>query len=243
MIKLSNESIKKIEELINICIPLHIDMVLIEDGKISGINDEKSCILLSQNGISDFQDNKICLSRLGILNARLNLLKNGKDFSIIAKENDKKEISQLELSNISSKIQFRCMSPNLMKAPKGINDPANWLLQITKEELENITGAVRVMGAKKVIVNNRSNECTIECYDVNNDVFSLKLENRPIWINEQNDQTSNIFVHYYDANIFIPLLKLSINNDNIIDIIIGELGTISTIAGEHTCTIIPQVEV
>lgn len=240
--KLSNNDIKNIDELLTVCASLGIDMILIDDGLISGINAEKSCILISKNNVPNFNGNKVCLSRLGMLNARINLLKNGKNFSITTKENDKKEISQLEISNSGAKVQFRCMSSNLMKAPKGINDPACWILSISKQELETLLGAVRVMGSKKIIISNKSDGCYIECLDVNNDVFSIKLECEVIWVNEeQNEPTSKIFVNYYATDVLIPLLKLSINSDNI-DLVIGELGTLSTMAGNHPCTIIPQVE-
>lgn len=241
--KLTNEDIKKIEGLIQVCMPLGIDMVLINDEMISGINDEKSCILVSSSDIPAFDGNKICLSRLGVLNARLNLLKNGKNFSMSAKENDKKEISQIELSNDGAKVQFRCMSPNLMKAPKGVNDPANWVITITKEELEMILGGVRVMGAKRLIVSNKSDGCYVECSDVNNDIFSIKLSNNASWAGEEDEPSSVVFAHYYATDVLLPLLKMAANPENQnIDLVIGELGTLSTVAGSHPCTIIPQVE-
>lgn len=241
--KLVDTEIKKIENLIQTCMPLGIDTVLISLDMISGINEDKTCILLTLNDeyIPNFDSHKVCLSRLGVLNSRLNLLR--KDgLTINAKENDKKEISQLEISNRSSKIQYRCMSPNLIKAPKGVNDPAKWVLTLSNDEIELINGAVKVMGSKKLIIHKKEDNCFVECSDTNNDLFSSGLSNKCQWVKEDEEDTNENFVFYYSTEILLSFLKLAKTHDSV-SIIIGEMGTLTGFANGFTCVIIPTVEV
>lgn len=227
------------ENIISVCSSVSIDNIIIEDGMIRGINDEKSCVILSSNiSLSGLGSTKLGLARLSVLAARLSVLKNSKNFNIELAVNNKDEVTHIRLSGGGAKVDFRCAAPGLIRAPKAINDPPNWRLEISKEQAEMVSSAVRVMGAKTVVIAKKGNDVVIECSDSNNDVFSISLEKNPEWVSEETSTPEVAFAHYYPANMLLAVFK----QKQSCELVIGENGTLTTQIGGHFLTIISKID-
>ncbi len=227
------------ENIISVCSSVGIENVIIEDGMIRGINDEKSCVILSSSGIPEFGETKLGLARMSVLSARLNVLKSSKNFDLEAVVNPtKNEVTHLRLSGAGAKVEFRCAAPSIIRAPKAINDPPSWRVEVSKEQAEMIVSAVRVMNAKTLVVAKKGSQLLFECSDTNNDVFSISLETPAEWVNEQKDTPEPAFAYYYPANILLSLLK----QKQTCELIIGESGTLTTQINGHFLTVISKVD-
>lgn len=236
--KLEAKEVQNLTGLLRSCAALGIENILIEEGFARGVNEDKSCVFISDQNIPSFGANKIGLSRLGVLLSRLNLMANVKDSGVDAKETAKSEISHLEIAGGRSKMQYRCAAPSLVKAPKSVNDTPTWMVTIKQEELELLVNSIKLMGAKRVVLILQDSQIRVECSDTNNDIFSSTLETPPIQV-DPDVTLDNSFVHYYPADVLLSVFK---QNSGDIEMVVGELGTLSMTASGHPVTVIAQVE-
>ena len=232
--KLSPIDIAALRVILTTCNSADIDAVIIEDGVIRGINEARTCAIISSVNVPNLGNQKMGMTRLSALKARLDLLGDGA--AVDAKETDRGEISQLEMSSGKNRAQYRCTSSALIKAPKSINDTPVYAVQINKEQLQLVFYGLRVYGAKTVCVAIRKDGVTsIEAKDTNNDVFSVTLDTVAEMVGGDGaDSVAN----YYAADVFSALLKAP---QDAVSIIIGAAGTLTVTVNEHCMTVLPQV--
>lgn len=237
--KLTNTSMVDLDKLLSVCILANIDNIIIENGQVSGVNEERSCAIISDQNIPSFgTDVKLGISRLSTLQTRMNLFKEDPKVAIEAKENARKEISQLEISGTNAKVQFRCSSPAMIKAPKAIT--ANPLKDVTvlKSEIPIILSGVRAMGSKRVTLAIKENgETTLDFSDTNNDAFNVTLESKANHLGEDKPASC---VHYYPAEIMLPLIRAG-QDQSSISIIVSDNGVAQLLVNGHIMTMLPQI--
>ena len=230
--KLSLISISNLETVLSTCAVAGIDTIIIEDGAIRGINDDKSCIIISDKNVPELPENtKLGLSRLGNLSSRLSLFRADPQLAVDAKENDRGEISTLEISSPSGKVQFRATSSALIKAPKKVNDVEKYVVTIGKDSVPFILQGSKAMGAKNVVIASKKDGVYIECTDTNQDVFSTRVA----------EPQADIFANTYKADVLLALLKAACVSETV-NMSIGEVGTLSIEVNGHNLIILPQVQ-
>ena len=234
--KLNQKSIKNLQDLLSLCSIADIESVVIEDNAIRGISEDKSCVIISDKNIPDFGEGaKIGLSRLGVLATRISLFKDDDQMTVDAKINDRNEVSTLEISNPSAKIQFRCTSPSLIRAPKKVNDEASFSVSINKEDIPFIISGAKSMSSKRVTIAGKANGIYLEFTDTNQDVCSIK-------VSEPNDK---IVAVQLPANSFLSLLKTASgynDEEKQVTIVVGEVGSVNFAVGAHSIIILPLAQ-
>lgn len=228
---ITSEQLNEIKTALQVASVGGIESVIIEDGLFRGVNDSKSFAIISDNKIPKFPQ-KIGITRISTLLKRLGLFTG--EVSVNAKETDRGEIAMMEFASGRNKMQFRCTSTMLIKAPKSINDEANFALILTEEESTMLVNSIRVMGNKKIllIVNNEK-QARFEVKDESNDMFKFDLANEIV---SDNEVSSCLFSYPSDMIVSV-FSKL----DDGAAIIIGQMGTIKTFVGGHEVTILPVV--
>jgi hypothetical protein len=230
--KLSTQDTQYLETILATAAIGGIEAVVIEDGFVRGVNPDKTFAIISDNNVPAFPQ-KIGIARLNSLTQRISIFK-GKDTVIDAKESERGEISAMEISSGKNKVQFRCTSTMLIKAPKSINDEVNCDVAITKDEMKMILDAIRVMGAKKVTLALRKDgSVQFEIADESNDSFKIVLE-------YSLPDGKNTEVYYYQASVLAALLKAKMDFDTV-KFKLGQMGTIKTEIIGHEVTILPQI--
>lgn len=231
--KLTLESITCLEKLLTTCAIVDIDSIIIEDGTVRGVNEDKSCVIISSVSVPELPElYKMGLSRLSTLNTRLALFKSDPQTIVDARENDRGEISSLEISSPSAKVQFRCTSAALIKAPKKINDTVKFMLELDRDQVPFILSGAKSMGAKKAVIASKKDGTFFEFTDTNQDTFSIRV----------GDSLDEVFAHHFPAGVFLPLLRAVINNEGAIILNIGEIGTLNLTVNGYPLTILPQIQ-
>lgn len=237
--KLDKKSQTNLESILQLCSSVGIDSILIDEESVRGVNEEKSCVIISKDNIPTLNGNKIGLSRIGVLLARINLLKSDSNAYIEATKNEKSEITQLDIIATGAKVQFRCTSTVLIKAPKSVNDSPHWLITVPENQIDLLVNGVRTMGAKKILLTKNGSKCNIECADVSQDTFSISLNTDVKWVCEDPNTEETNFVYYYPTDVLLPVIKQLSGKD--IELTIGENGTLTTKINSHPITIISQI--
>lgn len=234
--KLSSEEINKLKLLLSTCSSMNVDSIVIIDGVVRGMNDDKTSVLISKEGVPNF-GKKIGLSNLSMLMARLSIFNGKSDITVDAKESDRGEISSLEAASGRSKFQFRCTSTVLLdgKIPKAVNDAATSRIFLSKEEVKTVLDAVRVMGAKKIcLVKNSDRRVELSIADSNNDTFKVSVETPCEDLGEEDTQ-----VVFYPTDVFTAALKASAGD--LIQLTLGNRGTLTAQINNHPVILLPQV--
>ena len=236
--KLSPESIANLEKILSTCSIASIDAIIIDEEGVRGINENKSCVIISNTNVPKLPESfKMGLTRLGVLTNRLSLFKSDPQITVDAKENDQRaEISSLEVSSPTAKVQFRCTSSALIKAPKKINDTVKFSLSINKDQVPFILSGAKSMSAKFAVLAGKKDGIFFEFTDSNQDTFSTKV----------SDSNDLIFANCYAADVLLPLIKSAAagmaDSENILSIEIGEIGTARLQINGYDLTVLPQIQ-
>lgn len=226
--KFTNTDINNLNNLLSICSLVDIDALVIEDGRLSSVNADRTCAFLTDANIPVLPaDVKLCISKLKVLRDRLDIFKTDPKLAIETKEKPNGEISSLEISGSNAKVQFRTSPRNTVKVPKAINDIPVKEVIITKEEAQTILTATKAMGSKKLTFNvGKKDEVTVELSDSNNDKFSIQLENAAVSLGDKANFTS-----YYFVDVFSSVLKAAAAEGKPVAITINEASAIIEVNG------------
>lgn len=234
--KLSSDDLSNLTRLLATCSVCNIDSVIIADGLIRGVNESKTCALISGVNVPAFSQ-RIGLARIGALKSRLDLFSSNNQTVINTRESERGEITMLEISSGRNNVQFRCTATSLIKAPSSINDEPCASVFLDRQEVRSVLDAVRVMGSKKVsIVVRPSGDVSVELCDASNDSFKIGLKNPVEFLSEPLTST---VVQYYQADIFSSIFR-NIDSD-VCTLILGVAGTLSVDLNSHAVTLIPQI--
>lgn len=235
--KLTNEDISNLSSILSTCAIGGIESIIVEDGNLRGIDEARTFVIISQHNIPKFPQ-KIGLSRLGSLKQRMELFVGNSATVMQANESERGEISSLDIAAGRNKVQFRCTSTMLIKAPKAVNDTETHRLTFSKEELKLVLNAAKVMGSKTIqLVIKKDGTVSIIVNDAANDAFSMVLDAPAQNIGDDGDSV----VHYYHAAAFMSVMREHAASNDVAGAVIGEAGTFRTALNGHTVYLLPKV--
>ncbi len=237
--KLTSQDTANLLSVLATCAVGGIESIIIEDGVARGVNEARTYVMIAtDDGVPRFPQ-KLGLSRLSALRQRLELFAGNSATIIEAKETERGEISSLDIAAGRNKVQFRCTSTMLIKAPKAINDEPIFKVFLSKDELKMALNAIKVMGnktAQLVIKKDRSAQLIL-C-DSSNDAFTMALETPvELWANVPEQDS---VVHYYHADIFYSVMR-ALPDAEITAFTVGSMGTIRTKVNGHAVTLMPKI--
>ena len=226
--KLATDSIAKLDVLLQTALTAGIKKLIVEDGKIRGIDEKQTVVIITSDNVPDFEGKQVAINRLESLAARLNLVKSQGLVEIEATEaSNGTDISILDLSAGKTKAQFRCASVEAVKGvPKNVADTLVWEIKIDSKVLPTISQAVNAMGAESVTVACKDGKTvSIELVDTNKDVFTMDLTDPAEWIGTGSAQSS--FCQKYPAKTFVTLVKEALKVSDPLSMFMGEGGIFS----------------
>jgi hypothetical protein len=205
--KLTTQTIDRLKNLLQVCAVANIDKLIIADGKIRGVEETFSIVLLADQDVPDFGTFKVGLNRLNVLRNRLALVQN--DLTINAAESKNgSDITHLEISGKNTKVQFRCAQADMMKIPKALNDVPNWFVQIPIDTVKLIKQAVSAMELEDLILTAKPNgEIFFEGIDKNKDTFETKFADKAVWIPDNTPEpNTKVFCYTFPVKCLMSIL-------------------------------------
>lgn len=234
--KLTAPDIENLRTALSVSRIVGIELAVLRDGKILGVNDKRDAAIISQLNLSCSADVKIGIGRVDELTKRVSLFSEGVEAEL--KVNDKGEVSLLTFSAGRTKLQFRCTSMSLLdrKYPQENADTEAVVVSFTRPEVAQLSQGARTLGAENIVVRvSTAGETFVECTDSNNDRFALTLENAAEFVTSPE---SIVFV--YRAELLTNLLSSSAKELDTITVVIGEGGSLTGVLRGHTLIIMPQ---
>jgi hypothetical protein len=226
--KLTADSIHRIDLLVQTAMVAGLKKLVIEQDKVRGIDEKQSVVILSTDNVPDLSGKQVGINRIDQLNARLNLVKSQGDLTIEATEAPNgNDISMFDIVAGKTKAQFRAASVEAVKGvPKNINDTLIWEIKVTGKILPTLNQGVSAMAAETLTIASRDGtSVSFECVDGNKDVFTTDADEAPVWIGQGSAQSS--FCKKYPAKTLLSLLKEAVKTTDPVSLKLGEGGILS----------------
>ena len=238
--KLSKQDVSRLHTILQTAALGGIEAICFKEEDLfkfaSGLNKGSTCALITTEIPALSQ--KLGLNRVNILKSRLDLLINHPDLSIDAKEHERGEISQLEITAGKAKMSYRASASSMIKAPREIEDPMIGLCTIKKEQWDLIVGAIRSMSAKQVcLILKQDGQVIFEAADESTtDRFSVVLDD-PL---EAPDGLEESMVHYLPSDMLVTIARAAMTEDKLC-FSVGVGGTVKMIVNNCEMSIFAQV--
>jgi hypothetical protein len=245
--KLSQESVRNLKTLLQTVSLVKIDRLIIESGKIRGVDDDQTVVIVSDQNVPDFNGATVGLNRLSILANRIGLFDANEDFSVEAVEAPSRDneggtdISAFKLAAKGSKFEYRTARAGAIKAPKMLNDTFVWAVTVPVDAIKIAISAANTMGSDQIaLVSKSSGEVLFEIVDGSTqDSFTTKIADEAVWLPEDEDQPVQSFVNYYAVKALMPLLKAASAQGDVV-LLVGEEGMLQITVNNYTLTLLPR---
>ena len=239
--KLNTDTIAQLDKLLQTAMIAGLKKLVIEPGKVRGIDEKQSVVIISTTNVPDLNGKQIGVNRIDQLTARINLVKAQGDLAIEATESQQNpaDIALLDLSVGKTKAQFRCASVEAVKGvPKNITDTLVWEIKVGGKTLATIGQGVSAMGSDQLTIASRDGKTvSFECVDSNKDVFTTDAEDAPVWTGTGTAGTS--FCQKYPAKTLLGLLKEASKSEDPVTLRLGEGGILNLEVNKFNFYVIP----
>jgi hypothetical protein len=235
--KLNDNAIGALRVALHIAKAIDLELAVLENGQILGINDKKDAVIISELKILP-EGVRLGIGRVAELQKRLTLFGDAVEADL--KVNDKQEGVMLTLQSGRSKVQFRCTSMGFLdrKYPKENADEPLVVITFSKAEASQLVRASKSLSAETILVKvSKAGEIYLECSDSTNDQFSLTLDQAGDFV---GDPGSTIFS--YRAGLLTNLLEAGIRDNETVDLVMGAEGSMTIAIDAHTLIALPKAQ-
>lgn len=220
--KLTTKEIEFIQGVISTAKLVDIESVIIEPGKIRGIDENHTVVMFQDNGVMDMSFGSIGLNRLDTFNSRLVLVKDqpkfeveaitvGEDVNIgfdVYDSNIHKKppmwIRSINMKANKTKIEFRGASPQTIRAPKERSGVARYKIDINPELVNMIQKGQSAMKTKDVTFKGNENGVLMIISDDNGDNLEYKFTD---FIHSLDGSNVPSFSYTYPTNLVLSIFK------------------------------------
>lgn len=233
--KLSNEDITFIQNVVNTSQLVNIDSVLIEPGCVRAMDEDKTVVLLQKENVPTFAFGPIGLTRLNTFSSRLNIIKSQEKFSIDAVVDQTEDFTRsLTMKGKGTKIDYRCAKPSTIQAPRLIQDEPRARIKLNGDAVVLLQKGQSAMDNAEEVTINCNDGVSFEFVDVNSDVFKHTFaDDVESLLNEDKVR----FVHRYSTKTLLALFKK--NPDGFFEI--SRKGILSIAVNNLTVYVLPRI--
>ncbi len=232
--KLTQDLIDFIENVVKTGQSINIDNVIIEPGMVRAIDDARTVVLYQNKDVPDMPFGSIGLNRISVFLSRLEIGKTQDNFTLdVISSDDDDYARSVVIKSTGTKIDYRCANPTTIQAPRQINDNLIYRVQLNAEAVILLQKGQAAMGSETVsIISNDG--VSFELTDINNDVFKHTFSPEVELLDEDADESFN---HKYPVKTLLALFKQ--NPDGYFEI--GEKGILSINVNGLDIYVLPQV--
>lgn len=202
--KLTSDTINFIKKTINAAKLIGLESIIIEEDMIRGLTDARDAFILQKDNIPDFEFSSMGITRIDILNSRINL---AEDVNVNATvNNDNEWVETLIISKGRTKTEFNCGNPNNISAVKSINDSFDYTINFTEDDVNMLAKAASsVLCEDLVSIKSDGQSVSFVLSEFNKDVFQHEFF-----------ETAFTFANKYSLKILLSLLKRNTTGEFVI---------------------------
>jgi hypothetical protein len=207
--KLSRSVLDYIEKIVGVAKIAGIDTIILEEGKVRGIDEDHTVFILQEKDVPDLPFGAIGMTRIGVWSSRYDIAKATTGHSIEAAIDDEGKdepsfVRSLTLKGKGIKIDYRCANPKTIKSPRQLADPITHRVQMTADAVNMLTRGQSAMSADDVSFFGSATGVCLEMKDNNSDALTYEFADT---ISLENGHTVVDFHHHYPIKTLTALFK------------------------------------
>jgi hypothetical protein len=187
-----------------------IDNLVIEPGKIRGIDDDQTIILFHTEDVPQFSFGSLGLNRISTFVARFDLAANisGTEVSVETETDKNGQLfaRALNIKGKGIKIDYRCANPAVIRAPRKFVDIVTYHVDMSPDVLFFMTKGQSAMASKEVTLTCKNSVTMFTITDVNGDELQYEFPLNAKDINNPANKSVE-FTYSYSLTTLLPLLK------------------------------------
>jgi hypothetical protein len=232
--KLDAITISYIQTVVKTAKLVNIDNVIIEPGMVRAYDQENGVIILQDKDVPEMPFGSIGMTRLDIFVSRYDLLRTQDKFSIeVDIDEDAKCVRGIIMKAKGTKIDYRCMKPQNIKAPRQVNDTLKHRVKLNGDSVVLLNKAVAAMSSPEFVTLISNDGVSLELSDINNDKFNHTFMEK---VETLTPDASGKFAHRYFVKTLLPLLKQDSNGH----FDVGAKGILAFYVNNLTVHVLPQ---
>ncbi len=233
--KLTNNLITFIENVVKTGLSVNIDNVIIETDMVRAIDDNRTVVIFQNTNVPEMPFSSIGLTRVPVFLSRLEIAKTQEKFTVdVIIDDDDDYVRSVTMKSDGTKIDYRCANPANIQAPRQINDTLVYRVQLNSEAVSLLQKGQGAMGSETVSIIGCKDGVSFELTDVNSDVFKHQISSD---VQLLDDSASETFSHRYLLKTLLALFKQ--NAEGSFDI--GEKGILNININGLNLYVLPQV--
>jgi len=237
--KLSTIAVQNLYDLFTTCAVADIDQLLIDEGWARGVNEERSCLIISDFQVPAFGGAKCGLTRLSELRRRFELFMLGgkfeEGFSVEAAISERAaEVARLNLALGKDRLEWRCAPASMVPAPKSVNDEPACIISVNRRQLALMLNGLRLAASSKLTLSVRPDgTATFQVVAASDNL--IITNDTPAELVTELEQS---MVHHYLPKVLSSILRVVGDEASLA---VGVGGTITTIVRGHPLILLPQI--
>ena len=220
-------SLAYIQNVVKTAKLLKIQNIIIEPGKVRGMDDDQTVVIFQDNNVPDMPFGSIGLNRLDVFSSRFDIIRAttgssieigtmGDDNTIGFDKFDIKDKSKagmkspmwaktIEMSGLNTTIDYRCANPSIIKAPKSRSDKNRFLLGMTENAFAMMVKGKSAMDSDFVTIKGNTKGVQLLVTDDNGDSLKYKFGDDIVCLFPGEEFPT--FSFNYPIEKLIPLFK------------------------------------
>jgi hypothetical protein len=176
--KITKETQKIIKNAIEIATTLGVENIVMDKFSLRGENKELGIAIILPTQDMDLEFDAIGLGRIALLKSRLQMLDGAEIQFDTMDKSDATIVSKLTIALGKTKIGFKCQDPKLINAPKAINDPIFYEMNLNESDVETLIKGIGTMSSDTVNFSTDDDTIFVKISDVQGDMFTHELDSK-----------------------------------------------------------------
>ena len=207
--KLAKPVLDYIEKIVGVAKLAGIDTIILEEGRVRGVDDDKTVFILQKENVPDLPFGAIGMTRINVWSSRYDIAKASASYSVEATIDDEDKdspsfVRSLTLKGKGVKIDYRCANPKTLKSPREIPDPITHRIKMTNDAVNMMTKGQSAMAAEEVSFFGSKTGVCLEMKDNNSDALNYEFSDT---VGLENGHTVVDFHHRYPLKTITALFK------------------------------------
>lgn len=207
--ELSKEQLDYIKRVVNVASITKVDSIVVETGRVRGIDSDQIIILLQVDDVPAFDVGAIGLNRIHTLHSRIQLADSsfGTYTTQISQDSTREGelfVRQIKFAAGKQKVEYRCANPLTIKAPKNLSfNDSLCVFDVSSDTLATMSKGAIAMGSDELVLSGKGCEISATIRDIGGDELSIVVGDG-IAI----DPNFTTFQYSYPLKNILPLLKV-----------------------------------
>ena len=213
MKKITKETQTIIKNAVDIASTLGIESMVMDTISLRGENKELGIAIIMPTKDISLEFEAIGLGRVPLLKNRMAMLdKSDITFEVFKKDEDTNIVASLKFTQGRTNLSFKCADPKMIQAPKVINDPIFYEMQLNEEDVQIVVKGIGTMSSETINWANTDETIFLKISDTEGDMFTHELDGKITLLDDTAPSLNKTYKAKTLRTIFTNYIRKDDNN-------------------------------